>query len=476
MKKYFLVLLCAVVIVWGIGVRFYHVDEESLWSDEAYTAIFLRDASFVDLLTGNAQDRFHPPLYYLLVEGWTSVFGDSEWALRLPSVIIGIFLIPAVFWFACSLTRNRSIALCSAALTALSPLMVAYSQEARNYGLYILIVVLHATAIWNFWNSPSNRKFWLAVATGVIGVYTHYGFWAILAAEAVYGIVQMMSLHAWKSRNAWLQLIGPYLYIGMSFIPWFLRSTYPRLLQRNEEFWAPPFAFVDFGRLLSEILFVPFFSFMLVLKIVGILAAFGIVGWLGFSRKFSKDFVYLGLLILIPVTMFALSGEWLNRYVFFIAPFLYVLIARIIHNLVRAPWGNIALSILLLLSVVGAVPVYQTAFSSLQKEDWRGTVQTVRGFDDGSGRIYLNKPFARFPFSYYYNGSSDVRSPQVVNITELPKYVKSMRDFPWVAVVYNHPTDVDGVLLNAANQVFSNHEIFAFKDIELHVFQHPRNP
>ena len=30
---------------------------------------------------------FHPPLYYLVLKAWSSVFGYSEFSLRLPSVI-----------------------------------------------------------------------------------------------------------------------------------------------------------------------------------------------------------------------------------------------------------------------------------------------------------------------------------------------------------------------------------------------------
>ena len=60
---------------------------QSLWLDEATTAKVVKTLSFTGIVTQFSPGDFHPPLYYLLMKFWTSIFGYSEIALRFPSVI-----------------------------------------------------------------------------------------------------------------------------------------------------------------------------------------------------------------------------------------------------------------------------------------------------------------------------------------------------------------------------------------------------
>ena len=63
-----------------------------------------------------------------------SFFGDSPVAARMPSVIAGVIAVVFVYLAAVPLI-GRPAALVAAAIHALSPFLVAYSQEARQYSL-----------------------------------------------------------------------------------------------------------------------------------------------------------------------------------------------------------------------------------------------------------------------------------------------------------------------------------------------------
>ena len=60
--------------------------DQSLWLDEATTAVAVQTHSFWNIVTQFSPSDFHPPLYYLVMKIWTGIFGYSEVALRMSSV------------------------------------------------------------------------------------------------------------------------------------------------------------------------------------------------------------------------------------------------------------------------------------------------------------------------------------------------------------------------------------------------------
>jgi len=61
---------------------------QSLWLDEAVQAITAK-GSFAYIFQEIIGD-FHPPLYHFLMHYWVSIFGSSEIAIRMPSVLFGV--------------------------------------------------------------------------------------------------------------------------------------------------------------------------------------------------------------------------------------------------------------------------------------------------------------------------------------------------------------------------------------------------
>ena len=79
-----------VILLLAAGLRFHRIDAQSLWYDEGNSAR-IAERSIQLILEGAAGD-IHPPLYYLLLSLWRSVFGASETALRGLSAVSGIGL------------------------------------------------------------------------------------------------------------------------------------------------------------------------------------------------------------------------------------------------------------------------------------------------------------------------------------------------------------------------------------------------
>ncbi len=106
---------------------------QSLWLDEAIGAIVAKGYSFQDILLKFPLGDNHPPLYYLILRGWSLIFGYGEISLRMPSVIFGVLTIYFVYKITKEFTKGNPTI--PAMLLATSPLAIYYSQEARMYML-----------------------------------------------------------------------------------------------------------------------------------------------------------------------------------------------------------------------------------------------------------------------------------------------------------------------------------------------------
>jgi Dolichyl-phosphate-mannose-protein mannosyltransferase len=143
-------LLLALILL-GFGLRVLRLEFQPLWWDEGYSVWFATHP-LGQLVALTAQD-IHPPLYYALLHGWTSLLGTGPVALRLLSVFAGVLLIPAVYRAARCMFSSRA-ALLAALLAAINPLAIFYSQEIRMYGLVALLSTGVLLAAWRVLAPP----------------------------------------------------------------------------------------------------------------------------------------------------------------------------------------------------------------------------------------------------------------------------------------------------------------------------------
>ena len=171
-----LAILCA-----GVGIRGWQTTE-SLWLDELHTGWTV--AGTWSDVSDRAAAGNQTPCYFWFIWIWTRVFGHSELALRLPSLLAGVTLIAMVFWVLSRWTTcSWSPALC-ALLVALDPHLVFFSQEARPYALVQLIGLLQLLCFIRLSEGPTKPGVRAAfVATTLAGFYLHYTSLLLLSGE-----------------------------------------------------------------------------------------------------------------------------------------------------------------------------------------------------------------------------------------------------------------------------------------------------
>jgi hypothetical protein len=139
-----------------------------------------------------------PPLYFLVAWVWTHAFGTSELGIRSLSALAGTALVPVAYACGRELVTARA-GVVAAALTAVSPFMIWYSQEARSYAILALFAGLSVL----FWGRAgrtgrtADLVCWSAAAA--LAVLTHFFAGFLVAPEALWLLWRVRRRACWVS-------------------------------------------------------------------------------------------------------------------------------------------------------------------------------------------------------------------------------------------------------------------------------------
>jgi mannosyltransferase len=152
--------------------RFTRLGHQSYWYDESHT-VWLVHFSFTKMLSLLPSTETSPPLYFVLAWIWAHLFGYGETALRSLSALAGVATVP-VAYLAASRFFSRRTGVIVAALTASSPLLVWYSQEARSYSLMVLLTTCALLAFAHLRQGPTRGWVITWAVAASLAMFTHY--------------------------------------------------------------------------------------------------------------------------------------------------------------------------------------------------------------------------------------------------------------------------------------------------------------
>jgi mannosyltransferase len=133
--------IVAGLVALGAVLRFATLGLQSYHHDEIVTASRVLRVGFGHAMDAVGFSESAPPLYYALAWVWTQVTGTGPWGLRSLSALAGVATIPVAF-FAGRDLRGCRTGLLAAALVAVNPMLIWYSQEARAYALLAFFCAL----------------------------------------------------------------------------------------------------------------------------------------------------------------------------------------------------------------------------------------------------------------------------------------------------------------------------------------------
>ena len=185
-------LLCAITLL-GVALRLWRLDSQ-LWTDELTPRLAYGQASVFQLWI-SFRSANHHLLNTVLTNLSVALWGEKEWAIRLPACLFGLATVPTLFWTA-RLAISRWAALGAALLLAVSYHHIFFSQNARGYTSYLFFSLLSSGLLiralqqdrfrdWAFYAVCMMLNFMsLLISAPVFAAHLVVGAGALLAVKA----------------------------------------------------------------------------------------------------------------------------------------------------------------------------------------------------------------------------------------------------------------------------------------------------
>lgn len=181
-KSMFLLLI---ILMLGIFLRVWKLSEFPipLSHDEVsqvYDAISIIETgkdiygNFLPTIFPSVGD-FKSPFYTYATALVYFLIGDHEWIIRVPGVIFGILIIPAVFWFTLKLSKNPKIAFFASFFTAISPSEIFFSRKSFENGAGIFFLLVSLSCLLTYLEKQKQKRWLYLTATlSALGMYTYF--------------------------------------------------------------------------------------------------------------------------------------------------------------------------------------------------------------------------------------------------------------------------------------------------------------
>jgi mannosyltransferase len=375
-------------------LRFATLGAQSYWYDEAQAAHELH-LSLGSMLSSMVVHETNPPLYFVLGWLWAHVFGTGEVGLRSLSALAGTAAVLVAYLCGRELVSQRA-GLLAAAFAALSPFLIWYSQEAREY---MLLTALSGASFLYFarvLRDPSSRNIAWWATFSALALLTHFFAGFLIGPEALW------LLYAVR-RRAVVIAVGVQVAVEAALVPFlathattsllgFITST--PLSLRIEQV---PLAF-GLGTLYGSSLVS--YSLLGTAVLAGILIVLLVVGAEPRELRGAGIAAALALAVLLIPLLAALLGKdyYIPRALIPAWIPLSVVVAAACTTRLRVP-GAILAGVILAGFVYPQIRIQSD--SSYQRPDWRGVAAALGPATGQRAIVAYDGQFATDPLAIY---------------------------------------------------------------------------
>jgi uncharacterized membrane protein len=393
---------------------------QSFWLDEATTTNVVKQLDYIDIITKFSVNDFHPPLYYLFMKAWSSLFGYSELSMRMPSILFSL----ASGWFiyrtALKLS-TKTVAFWSAVFFLFNPLIVYYSQEARMYMMTVFWFTLALYLYVDIVRDKLRSRFDIAVINYIFGfaLATFYG--------SIFFIAAMYLYLAFKNKFRLIASILPGTVVALVILYPLLSAqmAHAKIALEQISNWNLALGLPNVKNLLliplkfvsGRISFEPKILYFALSGLSTVAIGF-------FTVKGSQKHKWLAFLAVTPLLLAFIISFWLPMLQFFrylyIIPVLAILLGLGTKHFV---WEK---------GIVAGIFFFFSALylilPNFHREDWKSILMSV----PESSSVYMI-PSSTDPMKYYY---PEVKTKNLLEIAKIDGKQKELYVIPYTAEIY----------------------------------------
>jgi len=415
---------------------------QSFWYDEAFTPVHVLHASLWATLRSVAHTENTPPLWYVLAWADARVLGTGAVALRLPSALAGIATVPVAWAIGREIEgppARRAAVLC-AALVAVNPLFVWYSQEARAYGLFVLTAALAMLCFLRATREPTPWRMAAFAVSGALALLTHYFAVFLLIPMALWLVFDRAGPPTRPTR-ATLAAVGALALVGAALLAlvsaqgghgtqWIGRWPLSERLQAIPQYYLTGYSGAPLGHGIELLVALP------------ILAGLALGCWRmlegGRERYESRRrplllaFAIAACGVLIPIALVAFGADYLapRNLVAAMIPVTAVIAVVIVWPgaeggatwLTQSAGAGIAIGATIVLAFL-AISLDVDLSPRLQRGNWQDVAKALRGAPAASSgqraRVITTVELGSAPLEYYLPGLHGLREGSSVVVSEI---------------------------------------------------------
>jgi len=430
-------LVLGLIVFIGSVLRFYGLDQKSLWVDEMAS---VRDSESVASMIKGAQ----PPLYYFILYLFRHM-GTNEFILRLPSAIFGVLTITLSYKLG-KLFFGTKEGLVGAFLLSISTFHVYYSQEAR---MYTLLAFLSLLSLFFFYKSITENKkpLWLGFILSTLStLYTHYfGGIVVFVEIAIFILIATKREIPIKAKSkritkrTFLMFILSITTIFISYVPilyWKLNLN--KLIS----------SLIGLGTQNGSGLSQPSLELSFIVKVFGefsggspfsyggpllyLFMFFFVCGCFLSIKKYKEKLALMLLWMFLPIPLLFLASTRLRvfsepRYLIYVLPVYLLVISKGITSIpeyvlnvskgktiltsltpVRNPKIPYVAVFLIATVFIGSSIAPLLGYYSEEKQDWRAVAKYLEAEIQPDDVVVVDPSYISLPFSYYFNNPKNV--------------------------------------------------------------------
>lgn len=386
-------LIFAGIVLFNLILKALFAGSNQLALDEPFTVFYSQQP--LSEIFKMLRNENNPPLHFIFLHFWTELFGISEISVRMPSVIFSSVAAGIIF-----LTGKKFISLISglfaSALFTFSTLNIYFAHEARVYALFTMLSALSLYYYLRLMTEDQQKSTSTAlIITNVLLLYSHYLGALIITVQLLLFFVMPAQIR----KSVFRPLLTVTAFTALFYVPNIYLFISRLSLYNATGSWLKPPEFTGLYDNIMKYSNVP----VVAVTFISIIVASGIVFFVRCRKEklTAAAKILAAYFLVLYAVIFLVSfrfPSFLDRYLSFIFPSFYLLIALSISYLFRRGALQWMLPAMLTLLMAGTVNINRS-----NRNDTRAIAELIKTYPVNDRKVVIYPAYTEKGIAYYYS-------------------------------------------------------------------------